>query len=289
MASPLSLTVPGLSAFVVPANLGAVNIQATITASQKCSNYRVDVAVDGRTFWTMRYSDTLDAGCQKNITINISADQMRSYVINGNTLQIKLFCDDQQSDEVDLPIIVGVSGEVAMTPPLYISAVPGAPLESASSVTVNVLVNGTVYAAACDKLPNYVSSLTISSQAAVVPKGTADIVDSAMQGGVSCAVGQANMTLYSNGSNLQLPARIDYSLIQSLGGSASLPQAFAQFGVKFIGGSGSVTEVWIDTGGKGWALIRDASGRQYSFQGQLRVRLTQPIQVQILGGSPASG
>jgi hypothetical protein len=287
MTGPLYLSVPGLSAFVVPANLGAVNIQATITASQKCSNYRVDVAVDGRTFWTMRYSDTLDVACQKNITITISADQIRSYVINGNVLQIKLFCNDQQSDEVDLPIIVGVSGEVTMTPPLYISAVPGA--TSASSVTVNVLVNGTVYAAACDKLPNYVASLSISSYAVAATKGTADIVDSAMQGGVSCAVGQASLTLYSNRSNLQLPARIDSSLIQSLAGSASLPQAFAQSGAKFIGGSGSVTEVWIDTGGNGWALIRDASGRQYSFQGQLRVRLTQPIQVQILGGSPASG
>ncbi|MFP3199413.1 MAG: hypothetical protein RXR06_06030 [Thermoproteus sp.] len=287
MAGPLYLSVPGLSAFVVPANLGSVNIQATITASQKCSNYRVDVAVDGRTFWTMRYSDTLDAGCQKNITITISADQINSYVINGNVLQIKLFCNDQQSDEVDLPIIVGVSGEVTMTPPLYISAVPGA--TSASSVTVNVLVNGTVYAAACDNLPNYVASLSISSYAVAETKGSADIVDSAMQGGVSCAVGQASLTLYSNQSNLQLPARIDTGLIQSLAGSASLPQAFAQFGVKFIGGSGSATEVWIDTGDNGWALIRDASGKQYSFQGQLRVRLTQPIQVQILGGSPANG
>jgi len=286
MAGPLRLSVSGLSAFVVPADLGAVNIQATITASQKCSNYRVDVAVDGRTFWTMRYSDTLDAACQKNITINISADQIRNYVINGNTLQIKLFCNDQQSDEVDLPIIVGVSGEVAMTPPLYVSAVPGA--TSASSVTVNVIVNGTVYAAACDKLPKYVSSISISNYAVAATKGTADIVDSAFQGGVSCAIGQANMTLHSNQSNLQLPARIDAGLIQSLAGSASLPQAFAQSGAKFIGGSGSATEVWIDTG-NGWALIRDASGKQYSFQGQLRVRLTQPIQVQILGGSPAKG
>jgi hypothetical protein len=287
MAGPLSLAVSGLSAFVVPADLGAVNIQATITALQKCSDYRVDVAVDGRTFWTMRYSDTLDTACQKNITITISADQVRNFIVNGNTLQIKLFCNDQQSDEVDLPIIVGVSGEVTLTPPLYISAVSG--VTSVSSVTVNIPVNGTVYAATCDKLPKYISSISISSNAVATTKGTADIVDSALQGGVSCAVGQTNMTLFSNQSKLQLPARIDTSLIQSLAGSASLPQTFAQSGAKLIGGSGSVTEVWVDAGGNGWALIKDATGKQYSFKGQLRVRLTQPIQVQILGGSPANG
>ena len=290
MAGPLALSVSGLSAFVVPANLGAVNIEATITASQKCSNYRVDVAVDGRTFWTMRYSDALDAGCQKNITITISADQMRSYVINGNTLQIKLFCNDQQSDEVDLPIIVGVSGEVTMTPPLYIVPVPGPGTITPSTVSVNVVLgSATLYAAVCDSLPNYVSSLTISSRygGSLATKMTVDIVDGALQVGISCAITQGSMTLESNTSTLQLPARIDNSLISSLAKTLSLPADIAfSNSIKPIGGSGMVTEVWIGVD-SGLVLIKDATGKQYSFNGALRVRLSQPIQVQLFGGSPA--
>ncbi|MGC9119110.1 MAG: hypothetical protein ACP5I3_09010, partial [Thermoproteus sp.] len=265
-----------LSAVVLPPS-GSVNIEVDVYCKGGVSvnGFRIDVAADGRTFYSVPFNVNLKSGCDVPVFLKLDVDQYKQFLAGAGTLQIKLFTPDgAQSDEVDLPIIPqGASGLVASLP-IYLDRAPGSSL---SSVNVTVLGGGKFLL--CSKYPRFVSKL--SASATNVSYNTLqiqqnDAVDSALINAVTCSLVTDQYDKFAlGGATLQLPAAVTADLVKSLLSKVSLPQALAASGVKMYGNVATAVQIG-PSAGQGM-YIATIGGKKFAYGGQMTIALSQTI------------